>query len=456
MGIFSFLFGGCGKQPQQQHPQATQQERSSIPLTKPPEVTSESEEGFHDLVFYIQEHKTQPDGTQTIRGAGTHKGRQLGLEVTLGSTWQAGSLGQGTPLVTYRGTVTYRSTGPESDAFLQVLDELYGTKLGPKAMGTETPFTGISLGGDPRDLTKGPVKIKLFFESGGQDDYAELTPTSSWLHTGSKSTRKMRAIVYQSSEHCRHDEKFNVRMGGSRLPYARSSNHLVRFLQFTAIIAGCGCHSPQPAVRSPAELLAARTNYPAHWWTPVPTNGAPAWEILRQAAGPSEVILSKRHELGLLSNFAATPFTFRGQRYASLEGFWQMMKYPESDNDPRAKFPGLEWRYTRDQVAQLTAFDAKRAGDLAEKNMKQMGITWVTFEGRRLEYRANQRGAFYELITAATREKVRQNPEVKKVLLATGDLVLKPDHHQETNAPPAWRYHAILTEIRGELRRKEK
>src|SRR5262245_39743537 len=190
-----------------------------------------------------------------------------------------------------------------------------------------------------------------------------------------------------------------------------------------------GCQSSPPATRSPAELLAARTNYPAHWWTPVPTNGAPAWEILPQAAAPGEVILSKRDELGLLSNFAPTPFTFRGQRYASLEGFWQMMKYPESDTDPRATFPNLNWTYTREAVAQLTAFDAKRAGDAAERNMNAMSITWVTFEGVRMEYRAPGQSEFYELIVAATREKVRQNPEVTKLLLATGDLVLKPDHH---------------------------
>jgi hypothetical protein len=46
---------------------------------------------------------------------------------------------------------------------------------------------------------------------------------------------------------------------------------------------------------------------------------------------------------------------------------------------------------------------------------------------------------------------VRQNPEVQKVLLATGDLVLKPDHNQGTNPPPAWRYYEILTEMRTEL-----
>src|ERR1700757_1473714 len=121
-------------------------------------------------------------------------------------------------------------------------------------------------------------------------------------------------------------------------------------------------------------LLAAQSqpHYPAHWWTPVPEAGKPDWEILPQAAKPGEVILSKRNELGILSNFAATPFIYRGKRYASVEGFWQMMLYPESSSDPRAQFRGVEWRYTREQVAQLTSFDAKEAGTLAEANMHKM------------------------------------------------------------------------------------
>ena len=55
---------------------------------------------------------------------------------------------------------------------------------------------------------------------------------------------------------------------------------------------------------------------------------------------------------------------------------------PEGEDDARAKFPGLHWAYTREQVGQVTGFEAKRAGTLAEQNMKQMGITWVTLEGR--------------------------------------------------------------------------
>ena len=228
------------------------------------------------------------------------------------------------------------------------------------------------------------------------------------------------------------------------------------FLLFALALLVVGCRSPTATTRSTVELLAARTNYPAQWWTPVPTNGAPPWEVLPQAALPGEVILSKRNELGLLSNFAPTPFTFHDRHYASLEGFWQMMKYPEGPDDPRATFPGLTWAYTREDVARRTAFDAKHAGDLAEANMKIMGITWVTFEGIQIEYRYPGQGGFYKLIVAATREKVRQNPDVQKVLLATDNLILKPDHHQETNAPAAWHYFDILMQFRTELQKNGK
>ena len=228
----------------------------------------------------------------------------------------------------------------------------------------------------------------------------------------------------------------------------------VRRLLLIPLLCTCftGCHTTAkpPRVSTHSDGGGTRA-YPASWWTPIPKEGAPAWEILPQEAGPGEVILSKRNELGLLSNFAATPFTYRGVRYASLEGFWQAMKFPENTNDPRATFPGLTWPYTREQVSQMVAFEAKHAGTVGEQNMKKMGITWVTFEGSQLEYRPKEPGEHYRLIVEATREKVRQNTPVQAVLLQTGTLILKPDHHQETNAPAAWRYYDILMQIRSEL-----
>lgn len=192
-------------------------------------------------------------------------------------------------------------------------------------------------------------------------------------------------------------------------------------------------------------------NYPAHWWTPIAEDQKASWEILPQAARPGEVILSKRNELGILSNFAATPFTFRGRHYASVEGFWQMMLYPEGPGDARARTPGIVWPHTREEVAQMTAFDAKDAGTVAEENMRRMGIGWVTFEGKRFPYRSQTKGEHYRLIVAAMRAKLAQNPKVREILLATGNLVLRPDHATEADAPPEWRYYEIWMDIRREL-----
>ena len=101
----------------------------------------------------------------------------------------------------------------------------------------------------------------------------------------------------------------------------------------------------------------------------------------------------------------------------------------------------------------MTAFVAKDAGTLAEQNMAKMKIDWVTFEGRRMPYRSMKPAEHFDLIAAATRAKVDQNPDVKKVLLSTGNLILRPDHYEEANAAPEWRYFEILTKIRTELLR---
>ena len=194
-------------------------------------------------------------------------------------------------------------------------------------------------------------------------------------------------------------------------------------------------------------------NYPAHWWTPVPEANKPDWEILPQEAKPGEVILSKRNELGILSNFAPTPFLYRGKRYASVEGFWQMMLYPDGPDDPRAKAPGISWPHRREEVAQMTAWDAKNAGDLAFENMKKMSIDWVTFEGRRMTYWSKTRGEHYRIIVEAMRAKLEQNPRVREILLSTGDLVLRPDHYQEPDPPSEWLYFDIWMQFRNELRR---
>lgn len=197
----------------------------------------------------------------------------------------------------------------------------------------------------------------------------------------------------------------------------------------------------------------AKPSYPEHWWKPVPEKGAPSWEILPQAAKPGSVILSKRHELGLLSNFAATPFELDGKKYASVEGFWQMMLFPDpklGNDDPRSSSK-VSYPTTREKVAEMTAFSAKSAGKTAEENMGKLGITWVSFEGEKFPYREAKKGRHYELILRAMKAKLAQNEKVRAALISTGDLKLLADHHQEPNSPPAWMYNEIWMELRAEL-----
>lgn len=190
--------------------------------------------------------------------------------------------------------------------------------------------------------------------------------------------------------------------------------------------------------------------FPQIWWEEVSTAQAPEWEIFPQAAQKGEVILSKRNELGILSNFAPTPFHFRGQKYASLEGFWQMMKFPEGDSDER-KNPSVQWSHTRAEVSLLAGREAKTLGDQASANMKTLDLDWVTFEGRKIKYHEIAKGEFYQLIYQAMQAKLEQNPEVRNILLKTKSLRLLPDHTQEPNCPPAWKYFEIWMEIRQQL-----
>lgn len=197
-----------------------------------------------------------------------------------------------------------------------------------------------------------------------------------------------------------------------------------------------------------------RKGYPTEWFAEVPKSGAPDWEILPQEAGPCEVILSKRNELGILSNFAATPFDLDGARYASLEGLWQSLKYPENAADPRMSIPNFTWPMTRRDVTQLSGFAAKDAGGPGSEAMRRLGINWVTYLGQKLVYKTPEKGEHFKLIVRATWAKLKQNPDVERILLKTGDLTLKPDHKQEGDAPLAWKYFEIWMDIRTELRQR--
>jgi hypothetical protein len=104
----------------------------------------------------------------------------------------------------------------------------------------------------------------------------------------------------------------------------------------------------------------------------------------------------------------------------------------------------------------MTAFEAKNAGNEASDLMKKMGIDWVTFEGQKMTYKEEGESPFYKLIVQVMGAKLEQNPQVKNVLLETGDLTLKPDHFDADAATlRAWQYYAIWTQFRSSLEAKK-
>jgi len=199
--------------------------------------------------------------------------------------------------------------------------------------------------------------------------------------------------------------------------------------------------------------IVASTNFPSHWWKSSVSFGqvVPSWEILpdKGTIGRS-VVLSKRNELGILSNFAPTPIVFEGKKYASLEGAWQSMKYPEGETDKRYGDDKLP--YTREDVEQMVGFEAKKAGSLASALMKKHDVNFVTYAGKKLVYRTKKKGDHYQLIKKMMKAKLDQHKGVRDILISTGKLILLPDHHSKSNyIPPAWKYYDIWMDLRAEL-----
>lgn len=136
-----------------------------------PEIASATEEDFHDLVFNVEKVATAGDHSQEITAVGVHKGQPVRFQAVLSPTWEEGHLAD---RATYRGMVTIRSLGTESDALVKVIDGLYRAKVNATTMARAVPFGAISLKGNPSRLAAGEVDIKLFFESKSEARYAEL------------------------------------------------------------------------------------------------------------------------------------------------------------------------------------------------------------------------------------------------------------------------------------------
>jgi predicted NAD-dependent protein-ADP-ribosyltransferase YbiA (DUF1768 family) len=135
----------------------------------------------------------------------------------------------------------------------------------------------------------------------------------------------------------------------------------------------------------------------------------------------------------LLSNFAKTPFTLDGVRYASIEAFYVCLKTDDA---------GL-----RKQIRSLSGPAARAAG-------KGLKPTETTYGNQVVRLGSAEH---HDLIKRAVRAKLEQNPEIAEEFVTTYPRPIIHDTGRPERSStwlPASVFCRILTEIREEFSKK--
>jgi predicted NAD-dependent protein-ADP-ribosyltransferase YbiA (DUF1768 family) len=131
----------------------------------------------------------------------------------------------------------------------------------------------------------------------------------------------------------------------------------------------------------------------------------------------------------LISNFAHTPFELDGRSYASVEGFWQGLKFED--------------RAERRRVADLSGKQARIAGE------GQGYSETITYEGEVIPVGTYQHWALMERACWA---KFTQNEEAREALLSTGTRPLVHRMRRDSRTIPGVIMADIWMRIRARLR----
>jgi len=126
-----------------------------------------------------------------------------------------------------------------------------------------------------------------------------------------------------------------------------------------------------------------------------------------------------RNAFGFLSNYHDAPITIDGEVWRSTEFFYQAQKSANSEY--------------RDAIRLATSADhAKGIGADPQRSKKARKRSW--FHGRLDQWRTDWHEAKLAVMETAVRAKFGQNPELRAMLLATGDAVIIEDSSHD----PFW------------------
>ena len=157
-------------------------------------------------------------------------------------------------------------------------------------------------------------------------------------------------------------------------------------------------------------------------------NSLKEWIVLNIASN------SENPTEALLSNLAHAPFELDNQQYASVEGFWQGLKFPDEEK--------------RLEIASLYGIESKKIGNDAPQS--------TTFKYRGEVYDVGSI-EHQELMLRAIRAKLEYNPAVLKLLIDSGDTMIihrpmKKDGtaYADSTTIPGQAFSQILMNLRAE------
>ena len=130
----------------------------------------------------------------------------------------------------------------------------------------------------------------------------------------------------------------------------------------------------------------------------------------------------------LISNLAHTPFELDDERYASVEGFWQGLKFPEAAQ--------------RQAIAQLHGQEARQAGFTAP------AADTLLYRGQLIRVGTHDH---WRLMAAACRAKFSQHVQAREALLGTGERPLEHRTRRDSRTIPGVIMAEIWMRIRGRL-----
>lgn len=142
--------------------------------------------------------------------------------------------------------------------------------------------------------------------------------------------------------------------------------------------------------------------------------------------------VTSRHpdpQIKLIGNFADTPFELDGERYGSVEGFWQGLRFPERSADRR-------------RIAELSGSAAKRAGE-----GQPYGAT-VKYRGEEVPVGT---WGHWQWMHRACHAKFTQNYEAMSALMATGERPLVHKVRKDSRTIPGVIMADIWMRIRATI-----